>query len=140
MSFAHRLDLLAVDQVGRLAELQAGAQYRNTTCQNCLSADCCLNGVCLAAHGNHCLSRTCTQQLACVHKIEGEHYTHQESSLLIAVADMFEIGPISAPFGCVPLRIIWWAADRRQVNRLQTIWATVWTQQYQIHLSADYLF
>ena len=42
---------------------------------------------------------------------------------MIAVADMFEKGPISAPFGCVPLHIILVVSGgpSRQVDRLQAI-------------------
>ena len=44
---------------------------------------------------------------------------------MIAVADMFEIGPIGASFGCVPLHIILVVngGPSRQVNGFQTIWS-----------------
>ena len=73
---------------------------------------------------NHCLSRTCTLQLACIiHEIEVNIVLAQRV-LVVAVADMFEIGPISSSFSSVPLHIVLVVSSRpcRQVDRLQAIW------------------
>ena len=73
---------------------------------------------------NLCLSRTCTLQLTCIiHKIEVNIILTQ-GVLVVAIADMFEIGPISSSFSGVPLHVVLVVSNRpsRQVNGLKTIW------------------
>ena len=74
---------------------------------------------------NHRLCRTCTLQLTgIIHEIKVD-IVFAQRVLVVAVADMLEIGPISASFGRVPLHIILVISGGPgwKTNRLQTVWS-----------------